>query len=152
MIHPLTTLEIYKEFKSDDYSKNIFKAVVPKDKLSFKVTYPSAYVINTDNSTGPGEHWLAVYYKSDKTAVFFDSFGLAPQFYGLDNYMRKTSISYSYNQQQLQGIMSSTCGYYCVLFILLVCRNLDLQCILDLFNKKDVDLNDFKISFIMNKL
>jgi hypothetical protein len=36
--------------------------------------YPSAYVVNSDRSDGPGEHWIAVYFCKDGCAEFFDSY------------------------------------------------------------------------------
>ena len=42
-------------------TKNIFKKVCALDQLE-KPTFLSAYVINSDLSSEPGEHWIAVYF------------------------------------------------------------------------------------------
>ena len=33
-----------------------------------------AYIVNTDISTDPGEHWVAIYFRRDQV-IYFDSYG-----------------------------------------------------------------------------
>jgi hypothetical protein len=49
------------------------------------------------------------------------------------------------SQVQLQDINSLTCGHYCIFFILLMSRNLNLENIISLFSKEDFISNDLKI-------
>ena len=37
-----------------------------------------AYIVNTDISTDPGEHWVAIYVGIDQV-IFFDSYGRPPE-------------------------------------------------------------------------
>ena len=76
----LHTLQIQKSLKSDEFSKTIFKAVLPRDKLPNSVTFPSAYVINTHPSDKQGEHWLALHFDQNGNCSFFDSLGFEPKF------------------------------------------------------------------------
>jgi hypothetical protein len=145
MFKPLNTLEIYNTIKRDEYAMFDFKGVFAKDQLTFKVTYPSSFVINTHKQKQSGEHWLAVYYNEDGLCTFFDSFGLHPSFYKLENFLNKTSKEWICNQVQLQDINSFTCGYYCIFFILLMSRKLNLENINSLFSKEDFISNDLKI-------
>jgi hypothetical protein len=146
---PLSTSQIYKTIVKDDYAKFNFLNVYPRDCIPQKVKYPSSFVINTHSSHQPGEHWLAVYYKTDATCTFFDSFGMHPSVYKLDKYLDKTSVRWTYNSKQLQSLDSSTCGYFCIYFILLKSRGLDLKTILSLFSKDNFEFND---SLIVNIL
>ena len=57
----MNTLQIERLLKKDLKSKTIFKKVCALDQL-VKPTFPSAYVINSDPSSKPGEHWVAVYF------------------------------------------------------------------------------------------
>ena len=57
----MNTLQIEHLLKKDLKSKAIFKKVCALDQLE-KPTFPSAYVINSDPSSEPGEHWVAVYF------------------------------------------------------------------------------------------
>ena len=52
-----------------------------------KPVFSSAYVINSDPSSEPGEHWIAVYFHKRGRGEYFDSYGLAPAFVGLESYM-----------------------------------------------------------------
>ena len=147
-MQPLSTIQLYKSLKKDEFCRIIFKGVFPRDHLPNKIQYSTAFIINTHPSYKRGEHWLAVYYDDKGKCTFFDSFGLHPSFYRLEGFLNKTSNEWEYNKQQLQSVSSMACGYYCIYFILLVCRSFKLKDIIDLFSKKDFDLNDFKISFI----
>jgi hypothetical protein len=147
----LSTQEIFKELKKDVYCKEIFKAVLPYDCLPKAPSYPSAYVVNTDPLGKEGQHWLAFYYDISGKCTFFDSFGHSPAFFGLEAYIEKTSTKWEYNTQQLQSIFSSTCGYYCIYFILLKSRNFKMCDILNLFNKTNFHINDYIVSKIFNE-
>ena len=37
-----------------------------------------AYIVNTDISTDPGEHWVAIYFRRDQD-IYFDSYGRPPE-------------------------------------------------------------------------
>ena len=37
-----------------------------------------AYIVNTDISADPGEHWVAIYFRRDQ-AIYFDSYGRPPE-------------------------------------------------------------------------
>ena len=129
--------EIFRSLKNDPYSKSIFKAVLPIDKIPLKIVYPSAYVINTDSSAGSGEHWLAVHYDSQGMCSFFDSYGMPPGFYGLEKYLKKTSTDWIFNNMQLQSLSSVTCGYYCIYFIQMMCRDFTMNEIVEQFSNED---------------
>ena len=69
---PLNSIQILNYLKQDDYAKNIFRSVLPRDRLPQNVSFPSAYVINTHTSDKKGEHWLAIYYDKNGLCTFFD--------------------------------------------------------------------------------
>ena len=58
-----------------------------------KPVFPSAYVINSDPSSEPGEHWIAVYFDKCGRGEYFNSYGLAPAFVGLESYMDTYSLA-----------------------------------------------------------
>ena len=80
----MDTIQLLKNINSDILAYKYFIGVFPRDLLPQKVTYPSSFIINTDNSNKPGEHWLAIYINEDRKLHFFDPLGLPPVFYGLD--------------------------------------------------------------------
>jgi hypothetical protein len=145
----LYATEIYDILKADEFSKTIFKAVLARNELPSKVTFPSAYIINNKNNNHPGEHWIAFFYDENGNVDFFDSFARGPSAYGLTKYFLKTSKSINYNKIRLQSFFSEYCGYHAIYFILLRSRTIPLSRIENFFyDKKDVNINDFRISFI----
>ena len=54
----LSTLDIEKVMKSNKYTKKYLKGVFAIDKIPKKIkSKPSMFVINTDKSNKPGQHW-----------------------------------------------------------------------------------------------
>ena len=103
----MNTLQIERLLKKDLKSKAIFKKVCALDQLE-KPTFPSAYVINLDPSSEPGEHWVAVYFDKCGRGEYFDSYGLPPTLVGLESYMDAYSLSgWIYNRKTLQAYFSS---------------------------------------------
>lgn len=134
---------------------NCFIGVFPADKLAtiphrlrqlkkYKIQ-PAAFILNTDESWLPGQHWLAFYvpasvHKNESINVF-DSFGgdsrLHQSFVHTKYFkqfiraMRQSHgrqsqplPSYRINRQRLQSINTAICGYYSILFILLRCQGM----------------------------
>lgn len=89
-----------------------YLGVFARDQIPKSITtLPACYIINTDPSSAPGQHWLAVFHFPTHTE-FFDSYGLP-------------ALAYSFsfptpllaNTVQLQSDFSSACGYYCIAFL-----------------------------------
>ena len=146
----MNTLEIERLLKKGLKNKTIFKKVCALDQLK-KPTFPSAYIINSDLSSEPGEHWVAVYFDKRGRGEYFDSYGLPRTLIGLDSYMDACSLSgWIYNRKTLQAYFSSFCGRYCVYFILFRCRGVPLHAIVSDF-MSNLTKNDRSISrFIHN--
>ena len=140
----LYSTQINDILKDDEFAKTIFKAVLARNELPSKITYPSAYIMNNKKNNHPGEHWVAFFYDDKGNVDFFDSFSRGPSSYGL-----KTSNSINYNKNRFQSFFSEFCGYHAIYCILLRSRNIPLNLIENFFyEKKDVNINDFRISFI----
>ena len=52
--------QIERILSQDPYTKQVFKDVCPRDRLPASISYPSAFVLNTDPSWRKGKHWIAV--------------------------------------------------------------------------------------------
>ena len=68
--HPLTNHGIQKYYQNDPR----FNGVCSRDNLPNKVK-DGAYVVNLDEYSDIGTHWVALYVNG-KTATYFDSFGI----------------------------------------------------------------------------
>jgi hypothetical protein len=147
----MNSLQIREILKNDKYSKYYFKKVIAIDQLPqcCNKIKTSAYVINTDEHYKQGQHWVAIFYTKKRTCEFFDSFGMGPEFYGLDKFISKTSNSCITNNIALQSFISEYCGYYCILFILLRSRNISFNKFLNYFGVDSIE-NDLKIKNLIN--
>lgn len=97
----------------------VFSADEAPMRLPTKASmYPCAYVVNTDDSSKPGRHWVACYASSQHAPLeFFDSYGKPPSAYPdirLPSVQRRvrrfTTVSF-------QSPRSVVCGHYCVYYI-----------------------------------
>ena len=68
--HPLTNFEINEYYKNEPR----FNGVYSRDHLPNNIK-KGAYVINLDEYTDIGTHWVALYIKINEV-IYFDSFGI----------------------------------------------------------------------------
>ena len=117
----MNSKEISSILMSNHKTKRIFKGIFPRDTLPSRalcLKHPSAYVVNTDRSTGPGDHWVCVYFDGMGRAEYFDSFGAPPMFESVVNFITKNSFyPHTFNQRLLQSLTSSMCGFYVIFYI-----------------------------------
>lgn len=72
-----------------------------------------AYIINMDDHTGMGTHWVTFILGLSKKPIYFDSFGVtAPS-----EIQRWFNGEYLYNTLQIQDLSSGYCGIYCIFFL-----------------------------------
>jgi hypothetical protein len=105
--------------------KNVksFMGAFPSDLLPHSITMPTTVIVNTDNHTEPGAHWLAIRLEHRcSTAFYFDSYGLAPDIPDIQSFLRRNCRVMNYNTTQLQDPLSTVCGKYCFLFALYMDR------------------------------
>ena len=91
-----------------------------------------------------------MFINNQRSAEFFDSYGLHPIVYGLTDFLDSHSSSWTYNSKTLQSLISEVCGHYTVYYILFCSRGCSLSEILTRFSS-NVSLNDKTIErFIQN--
>ena len=69
--HPLTNFEIQKYYQNEPR----FNGVYSRDNLT--ETKDGAYVINLDEYSNAGTHWVALYAINNNNVTYFVSFGVA---------------------------------------------------------------------------
>jgi hypothetical protein len=114
-----------------------FQGVFSSDKLPQK---PRLLVCNTDPSWRPGEHWIAIYVDKNGRGEYFDSFGRKPNKH-FERYLNNNCASWTFNKKRLQSRISSFCGYYACLFVVLRPRGFDMN---QLFTS-DTGYNDWLV-------
>jgi hypothetical protein len=82
----MNSLDINQMLLSDPESREQFRGVYALDELEVELfnsdidEAQGIHIFNTDRSSEPGEHWIAVYIQG-KRASYFDSFGRNPDIY-----------------------------------------------------------------------
>lgn len=120
----MDTIQIINAMNMKKVTKQIFKGVyasnkLPKQKIKIK---PACYIINTDPSTKPGTHWVAIYLPKNGKAEYFDSFGYEPKVKSIQKFLKRNSVNFIYNPNQLQSPLSFVCGNYCCEYLLHKCQ------------------------------
>ena len=107
--HPLTNFEIQWYYQNEPR----FIGVYSRDNQPNKIN-DGAYVINLDEYSDMGTHWVALYL-NDKIATCFDSFGIEHISKEVKKYIGKRNIIS--NTYRIQNYDSIICGYFCIGFI-----------------------------------
>ena len=96
-----------------------FRGVFMRDALPNEgVRRNESGIVNLDNSSGPGTHWVA-YAKRGDRAMYFDSFGNLPPPNELVRYLGGHVVTrIEYNRTPHQTYDQSICGQLCLQFLL----------------------------------
>ena len=146
----MNTIELINILNKDKFSRKLFCGVQPIDELkNFKFQKPCSLIINTDESSKPGEHWIALYITRNGNLEYFDSYGNKPFKKEIYHFIKKHRMNLIYNKKKIQSSLSTNCGKFCLLFVLLRTRGLSMKKIIRLFvNYKN---NDLLINNIFSK-
>jgi hypothetical protein len=134
----MQSIEIVRLMLSDSVIRPIFKGVFPIDKIPDITSYPSAMIVNMDGHDEPGSHWVALYFDKKRRCDFFNSYGVEPKDI-LKAYIEKNSVSYSYNEKQVQKIFTTTCGQFCIFFLFWRVRGVSMKTIMSCLEKRTAD-------------
>lgn len=146
-------LEISHILSLDPYTSQYFKGFGMSDmlKLSFRNSPSALYILNTDTSSGPGEHWCAVYFENSK-GEFFDPFGEPPESYNFPNLIESRSFAKMiHNPIRVQSLTSTTCGQHCIFYSLNRCRGSSMKEILNMYDIRNTAKNDEMVYNVVQK-
>ena len=137
--HPLTNFEISEYYKNEPR----FNGVYSRDNLP-KAIKKGANVINLDEYTYIGTHWIALYvngiaFKTNEV-IYFDSFGVEHSPKEIKNFIGNKDIKA--NIFRLQAYDSIMCGYFCIKFIKYMFDGKSLIGFTNLFSPHDFKKND----------
>ena len=136
----------------DPVTRPYFGGILAADELPFAT--PSSktfYIVNSDKSTGKGEHWTVMYFNNQ--SEFFDSLGKHPGAYD-ENFvdiLMANGPNYVYSTKRLQSYMSALCGEFCVYFCHHRCLGYSFVEIINMFSH-NLQLNDVKVELFVNRL
>ena len=111
-----------------------FNGVYSRDNLPNKIK-DEAYVINLDEHSDIGTHWIALYVKNNDI-TYFDSFGVEHIPKEIKAFIKNKYIKV--NIFKIQAYDSIMCRYFCVGFIKFMLKGKSLTAYTNLFS-----LNNF---------
>ena len=132
--HPLTNFEIGEYYKNETR----FNGVYSRDN-SPKTIKQGAYVINLDEYTDIGTHWIVLSVKP-KYTVYFDSFGVEHISKEINKFIGNKEIKA--NIFRLQAYDSIICGYFCIEVVNYMFKGKTLLEYTNLFSPNDFKKND----------
>ena len=131
--HPLTNFEIQKYYKNEPR----FNGVYPRDNLPR--IKDGTYVINLDEYSDIGTHWVALYINKNDVA-YFDSFGVEQIPKEIKTFINSKNIET--NIFRIQAYDSIMCGYFCIGFIDFMLKGKTLTENTNLFSPNNFKKND----------
>lgn len=140
----MNTLQIEKILRSCDPVDPYFLGCVPADLIPLSDRYPYAIVVNTDASSRPGQHWVALYASSEDLIEYFDSYGDTPNENILSYIERFPNCKRS--THPIQSPFSKVCGQFCITYLVMRCSGMSFERIvarLGALHKPDVFVNEF---------
>lgn len=113
----MNSIQLKKLLSEHTCTAGAFGGVFPVDRLpTIMNNFPALFIVNTDDSSEPGSHWVCVYIASPEWGYFFDSYGFAPSFWDgrLEQFMQRHTNIFSWNTNSFQPLDSDTCGEWCL--------------------------------------
>ena len=108
-LYPLTNFEIQRYYKNEPRFNGAYSIDnLPKIK-------DGAYLINLDEYSDIGTHWVALYVQNNNNVTFFDSFGVEHISKEIKAFIKNKNIKT--NIFRMQAYDSIMCGYFCIGFI-----------------------------------
>ena len=115
-----------------------FNGVYSRDNLPNKIN-GEAYVINLDEYSHIGAHWIALYVKNNDI-TYFDSFGVEYIPKEIKAFIKNRNIKTNiFRTQTYDSIM---CGYFCIRFINFMLKGKSLTEYTNLFLPNDFKRTD----------
>ena len=135
---------LMEKLKADPKTRQVLGGVLPVDWLpKYRLQRkPRLFIINTDDSTGPGHHWVLVFFNGHNRGIYFDSYGLDVMDTRIQDFINKNCSSYAYNKRPLQGFFSYTCGHFCIYVGRRLARGFSLRRALSEFRTFNTYYND----------
>lgn len=132
-------LQLFYILSQEKITSPFFQGVYSRDTLPV-LQENTCVIVNTDDSSQPGTHWLALFVNDKRELEFYDSYGKPPEFYNVN------TTSYSdvqWNSKMFQSPTSNVCGQYCIYFLLKRCQGHSMYYILNQLNVNDFQMYQF---------
>ena len=140
--------------RQDPCLKPYYRGALPCDGLPTNASHQqSAYIVNTDEKSQPGKHWIALWTR-DNVCEVMDSYGLPVEIYEakpLEIWLKRWPTIVA-NGQSLQNVDSNSCGHYALFFLKAKARGYSMSDFLNQFSKHDYVMNDHTVGQMLKSL
>ena len=134
-----------------------FAGVFAADTLPSNISsLPKFLIVNSDDQSGPGQHWLGLYIPEQGPSEFFDSLGFSPKQYlaSFERFLINHGPQYIFSNKRLQNYGSDTCGLFVLYYVILRCKGYNMQDIVNNFSsnlaQNDILASHFVYTYIRN--
>ena len=143
----MNSSQIEKLLAADDK----FLGCFPHDMLPpFPKQFPRSLIINTDDSSKPGDHWVGLVLIKDK-CFYFDSYGLPILQKNIVNFLKNRYRTATVNDVCIQDTFSNLCGKFTIAFVSLVRNEGQYKKFISMFDPNKLVKNDQKILKMFEK-
>lgn len=133
------------------YSLNNLPYIIRYQHSAIKHVKPICFIVNTDTTNLPGQHWIAIFIDENNIGEVFDSFGRLPPSH-IQRWMNINTRFWYYSQDCIQSISSTMCGAFCLYYLFHKSRGISLQVILSHFDFIFLQCNDYIVQRFVIKL
>ena len=141
--HPLTNFGIQKYYENESR----FNGVYSRDNLPNKIK-DGAYIINLDEYSDSGTHWIALYVNNNDV-TYFDSFGVEHIPIEIIKFIDCKNVIA--NIFRIQAYDSIVCRYFCIGFVDFMFKGKSLTDYTNLFSPNNFERNDdIILNYFMN--
>ena len=142
--HPSTNFEIQKYYQNEPR----FNSVYSRDNLT--EIKDEAYIINLDEYSDIGTHWVALYVNNNNI-TYFDSFGVEHIPKEIKTFINNKNITT--NIFRIQAYDSIMCRYFCIGFIDFMLTGKTLTEFTDIFSSNNFKKNnDIFLKYFMSNI
>lgn len=153
----MNSLELKKSLWENQETRPQYGDVLAVDALPGGLVPPhhNAFIINTDYQTGPGEHWISVYFPPRSRVVeFFDPMGFSVENYDprLMTFLQRNKEYIMENSpRRCQSLNGGLCGQFCLYYLLRRIRGDSMKTILNGFDPKRFLMNDRVVKNVVTR-
>ena len=138
---PLSSLDLNDWVKELGIKK--FRGVFSRDNLSKNIRKEECGIINLDDFSGPGTHWVCWRNMDENVCEYFDSFGLSMPA-EVEEYLIKSGKTLFYSPDEIQKRLSVLCGYWCLYYLF---ERQNGKSIFEVLHNLEFDLNNQIVNY-----
>ena len=138
--HKNTPISNYDLLQWCEYLNIPIKDVLSRDENTPHNHMQALFIYNLEPSYMNGSHWVATYVKNG-IVNYFDSFGMPPS-QELVDHVKKKKLILLHQNNQIQNINTTTCGYFCLYFLNEMNKGTSYYDLLKVFNIHDTMKNE----------